>query len=109
MADTERGPGVSWKFYVGRKRINPKKWVEARNLKNYEDFVAVLKVIGINAPARESVVDLFPEPEPEPVQLESIGKSRIKRAAASKKGAFTKKPPKKAVSAVKGGSNVTKL
>ena len=54
---------VNWDFYVRRKRINVKAWLERKNIKDYSDLVEVTKKLGIETPPEEKVLKYFKKPE----------------------------------------------
>jgi hypothetical protein len=61
---------MEWKFYKGRKRIDVKRWLQARGLKTYQEMVSHLKGIGVNPPSESEVSCFFiakkPNKSPEP-------------------------------------------
>lgn len=54
---------VNWDFYVRRKRINIKKWLERKNINDYNELVEVTKNLGIETPLEENVSKYFEKPE----------------------------------------------
>ena len=54
---------VDWNFYVSRKRINVKEWLERKNIQDYDTLVEVTKKLGIETPSEEKVSKYFAKPE----------------------------------------------
>jgi hypothetical protein len=54
---------VNWDFYVRRKRINVKAWIERKNIKDYNGLVEVTKKLGIETPPEEKVSKYFEKPK----------------------------------------------
>jgi hypothetical protein len=54
---------VDWNFYVSRKRINVKEWLERKNIHDYDKLVEVTKNLGIETPSEEKVSKYFAKPE----------------------------------------------
>jgi hypothetical protein len=54
---------VNWDFYVRRKRLNVKVWLERKNIKDYNCLVEVTKKLGIETPPEEKVSKYFEKPE----------------------------------------------
>jgi hypothetical protein len=54
---------VNWDFYIKRKRINVKNWLESKNIKSYSDLVDATKKLGIETPPEEKVSKYFKKPE----------------------------------------------
>jgi hypothetical protein len=54
---------VDWDFYIRRKRINIKAWLERKNVKDYNGLIEVTKKLGIETPSKEKVSKYFKKPE----------------------------------------------
>jgi hypothetical protein len=54
---------VNWDFYIRRKRLDVKLWLERKNIKNYERLIEVTKKLGIETPPEEKVSKYFKKPE----------------------------------------------
>jgi hypothetical protein len=54
---------VNWDFYVRRKRLNIKEWLERKNIKDYVGLVEVTEKLGIETPQEEKVSKYFEKPE----------------------------------------------
>ena len=54
---------VNWDFYVSRKRINVKKWLERKNIQDYSTLIEVTNKLGIETPSEEKVSKYFVKPE----------------------------------------------
>jgi len=54
---------VNWDFYVRRKQLDVKLWLERKNIKNYECLAEVTKKLGIETPPEEKVSKYFKKPE----------------------------------------------
>jgi hypothetical protein len=54
---------VNWEFYVRRKRLDIRSWLERKNIKNYGDLVETTKKLGIETPTEENVSKYFKKPE----------------------------------------------
>ena len=81
---------ISWKFYTSRRRIDPVRWVQSRNITSYKQFVRCLKTLGISPPAEDAVKDLFVS-SAKPSAKESSAK--ITKQTAVKKPAAKKAKP----------------
>jgi len=54
---------VNWDFYVSRKRINVKQWLERKNIQDYSALIEVTNKLGIETPSEEKVSKYFEKPE----------------------------------------------
>ena len=54
---------VNWDFYVRRKRLNVKAWLERKNIKDYKQLIEVTTKLGIETPSKEKVSEYFKKPE----------------------------------------------
>jgi hypothetical protein len=54
---------VNWDFYVRRKRLNVKAWLERKNIKDYKQLIEVTTKLGIETPSEEKVSEYFKKPE----------------------------------------------
>jgi len=84
---------VSWKFFIGRRKINPRAWIDAGGIKSYDALVKQLAEIGVSPPNEEEVSDLF---VPKKVAADSSAAPDIKDAAIAPKKAKPKAKPKSA-------------
>jgi len=50
---------VNWDFFIKRKRLDVKKWLHDKNIKNYSELLAVTERLGIEAPNEEVVARHF--------------------------------------------------
>lgn len=82
---------VNWDFYVRRKRLDVKLWLERKCIKNYGHLVEVTKKLGIETPPEEKVSKYFKKPE---VQKDD---KKIKKPALKR---TQKSIPKRAAKAV---------
>lgn len=82
---------VSWKFFIGRRKINPRAWINAGGIKTYAALVKQLAEIGVSPPNEEEVSDLF---VPKKVEADPFAAPDIKVAAAATAPKKAKAKPK---------------
>ena len=84
---------ISWKFYTSRRRIDPARWVQSRNITSYHQFVRCLKALGVSPPPEDSFNDLFVS-SAKPSAKESAAKitkqTAVKKSAAKKVKSLSK-------------------
>lgn len=52
---------MNWNFYVLRRKIDVKTWLQARGINNREQFINHLKSIAIDPPDENEIANMFPQ------------------------------------------------
>lgn len=83
---------ISWDYFKTVRKLKVDKWLAKLKIASYDDFVKVLTDLGVEAPPRSDVTELFPKPK------KKATRKPARKKRTTRKKATTKTPAKKATS-----------